>query len=275
MPGGVAAHLVQLDIAWEHPEANYEAVRQLLDKVPVNPGDFILLPEMFATGFSFNVEKTNDKSGATLAFLVELAADFQAIVQGGRTVAACHQCAAGNVMTVVSPDGRVLCEYQKIHPFMKEAERFEGGREVMTYRWPPPNSTDTPLNVCPAICYDLRFPELFRIGLQQGAEVFALGACWPNVRQHHWRSLLIARAIENQAYVLGCNRTGKEPTPSTLVYAGGSIVIGPKGEVLGELDDKPGVLSVPIDAGAVRAWRVQFPAWRDVRLMAAKPPARA
>lgn len=272
------AHIVQMDIEWEDAPANRERVRRLLDDAPVEPGDFVLLPEMFDTGFSFNVERTNDKAGATLAALIELADDLRVTVQGGRTVAACHRCAASNVATVVSaaagtidqgtsapPGGaRVVAEYTKVHPFQREAERFEPGREVVVYDAP-----GWPLLVCPAICYDLRFPELFRAGLAKGAEMFALGACWPRVRQGHWRALLIARAIENQAVVVGCNRTGRDPMAE---YAGGSIAVGATGEILGELDAREGVLSVPVDAGKVREWRGGFRAWRDQRLAVGTAP---
>jgi omega-amidase len=269
------AHLVQLDIAWEDPQENYERVRQLLDRVELNPGDLVLLPEMFDTGFSFNIEKTNDKGGSTLAFFVELASEFHVTVQGGRTIAACHHCAARNVMTVLcgqplrgcpnpsASNPKLLTEYSKIHPFSigKEHEAFEAGSEIQTYTWTTPVGN---LQVCPAICYDLRFPELFRLGLLKGAELFALGACWPSARQHHWRALAIARAIENQAFMLACNRTGKDPT---LEYIGGSIAISPRGEILGELGPAPAVLSVPIDVAEPRRWREKFPAWRDIKLI--------
>jgi omega-amidase len=155
------AHLIQLDIAWEDPSENHERVRQLLDRADVAPGDLILLPEMFATGFSFNIPKTNDKSGQTLAFLVELAEEFQCFAQGGRTVAACHQvaCGAANVMTVVAPSGKVVQEYTKIHPFSigGEHETFAAGSEVMAWTWSADAIKDEPaLKVAPAICYDLR-----------------------------------------------------------------------------------------------------------------------
>src|ERR1051325_4781369 len=190
---GARAHLVQVDIAWEDPKENYERVRQLLDRADLRAGDLVLLPEMFDTGFSFNIQQTNDKGGGTLAFLVELADEFQVVVQGGRTVASCHKCAASNVMSVVAPqDGRarVACEYAKIHPFSigREHEAFEAGAEIVMYAW-----EGAGVRVCPAICYDLRFPELFRLGLLRGAECFALGACWPSVRQHHWRAPLHPR----------------------------------------------------------------------------------
>lgn len=264
------AHLVQSDIAWEDAPANHERVRTLLRHAPVEPGDFVLLPEMFATGFSFNVERTNDDDGRTLAFLEELVQTLHVTIQAGRTLAARGPSAAHNVMTALAPgpesNAVLLAEYTKVHPFQKEAERFEGGREVVTYAW---TGDDRALTVCPAVCYDLRFPELFRRGLARGAELFALGACWPSVRQHHWRALLVARAVENQAFVLGCNRTGRDPAPPVagdLRYAGGTIALSPTGDVLGELGEAEGVLSVPIDRTLLDDWRAKFSAWKDARL---------
>lgn len=260
-------------IAWEGKEANHEHVRRLLapliDADAIAPGDFIQLPEMFDTGFSFNVEATNDKSGKTLQFLLDLADDTEAIVAGGRTIAPCSQCAAKNVVTVVAPGQKVVAEYTKSYLFSPggEDKRFEAGNEVVTWQWPAAG-----LRVQTAICYDLRFPELFRAGLARGAEMIALGACWPSVRHTHWRSLLIARAIENQAYVLGVNRSGDDPVKVNgdkgLHYSGGSLAISPKGEVIGELTEAPGVLSVSIDPAAVHEWRTQFGVWRDVKQQA-------
>ena len=162
-------------------------------------------------------------------------------------------------MTIVAPGQRVLAEYAKIHPFQREAERFESGRSVEVFAWDAAG-----LTVCPAICYDLRFPELFRMGLQKGAQAFTVGACWPTVRVHHWRALLMARAIENQAYAFGVNRVGKDPMTS---YCGGTIAVGPKGDVLGELGDVEGVLSVPVAREEVEGWRGAFFAWKDARLL--------
>jgi len=284
------AHLVQLNMIWEQAAANREKVAQMMDKADVSPGDFVLLPEMFDTGFSMNTKATADK-GETLQFLGEVAAEFQVTVQGGRTIHDCHSAKASNVMSIVAPAAkagassgagatpsregyRLVDEYAKIHPFSlgNEHTAFEGGSRVFTYDWvgvATTNAEPSRLKVCPAICYDLRFPELFRMGLDQGAEAFALGACWPKTRQHHWRALLIARAIENQAFVLGVNRVGQDPNGAFgngLEYIGGSIVVGPTGDVLGELADQEQVLSVEIDPGAVKRWREKFPAWKDRKL---------
>lgn len=257
------AHLVQSDPRWEDKPANFEQVRSLLGGATLSRGDLVLLPEMFDTGFSMNTAVTADQDGRTLAFLTKLATDLGVYVQGGRTVRAGEDTLASNAMVIVAPDGGRIDEYFKIHPFSlgREHEAFVGGTRVLTYRW---GEGESALSVCPAICYDLRFPELFRLGLTRGAQVYALGACWPESRQAHWRALLIARAIENQAFVLGVNRTGADPA---LKYVGGSIVVGPRGEIMGELDAREAVLSVEIDPREVHSWREKFPAWKDARLL--------
>lgn len=260
------AHLIQMDIAWEDKQANYEKAERLITRATPDPGDFILLPEMFDTGFSFNVERTSDANVATLRFLADLARDHGVYVQGARTVLAAPAPAAPpnaeNRATVIDPSGKALADYAKIHPFSlgKEHERFRGGNEVVTWRW---GTSESGLTMCPAICYDLRFPELFRIGLRKGAEAYAIGASWPEARAAHWRALLIARAIENQAFVFGVNRVGRDPN---VGYAGGSIALGPRGELLGELGPEEAALSVEVDVGEVKRWREKFPAWRDGRL---------
>ncbi|MBI1189695.1 MAG: hypothetical protein GC200_03315 [Tepidisphaera sp.] len=262
-------HAVQVDIAWEDPETNFARVRDLLGRAPVKPGDLVVLPEMFSTGFSFNVQRTSDASGATLRFLEDLARLLRVTIQGGRTLNGAAGEKARNVMTMVGGDApeqpRPLGEYSKIHPFQREAEVIAGGDRVMVYPWRADPGRE--IKVCPVICYDLRFPELFRRGLDLGAEVYAIGACWPSVRHAHWRALSIARAIENQAFVIACNRAGDDPAGSGgLHYAGGSMVLSPMGEVLGELGEEPGVLSVPLDFGVLDAWRGKFSAWKDRKL---------
>lgn len=259
----IHAHLVQSDIAWEDRAENHRRVRGMLRAAPPRPGDLVVLPEMFDTGFSFNLAGTADTDGATLAFLRELAAEFRVTLQGARTVR-CGRTGKGlNRATVVGPDGVVLAEYDKIHPFSfgKESDHFVGGERVETYAW---EGAGVRTVVCPAICYDLRFPELFRKGMLAGAEVLALGANWPRPRAAHRRALAVARAIENQAFMLCVNRAGRDPH---LEYGGETIGVGPKGEILAEAGEGPCVLAVPIDLAGLRAWRETFPAWRDARLL--------
>lgn len=261
------AHLVQLDIAWEDRAENVRRVQALLRDRRIAPGDLIVLPEMFDTGFSMNIETTCDREGQTLAALTALARAHRAYVHGARTVRTGDR--AENRATIVAPDGSVLLEYAKVHPFSYAGEHryFASGRHVATWRWAV---GDESLTVCPAVCYDLRFPELFRLGLLAGAELFVIGANWPAPRAFAWRTLLLARAIENQAFVLGVNRTGRDPHAH---YTGGSLAVDPRGQVLGEMDQAPGVLSVSLDPAAVRTWREEFPAIRDIRLISADASA--
>lgn len=255
------AHLVQLDICWEDRLANFRNVERLLEPVNVEPDDLILLPELFDSGFSLNVSSTNDANAQTDGFLASLATRMRAFVLGGRTLLPSGATRAFNLLSVKNPGGHTLADYAKIHPFSygREPESFAPGDKIVTFSW-----ADR-LTVCPAVCYDLRFPELFRQGMLRGAQLFAIGANWPDGRQMHWRSLLVARAIENQAFVLGVNRTGRDPH---LNYVGGSIALDPRGNVLGELGEEQAVLSVEIEPDLVTAWRAEFPAWRDARLMA-------
>lgn len=255
------AHLVQLDSAWEDREANYKAVRRLLGGAGLRRGDLVVLPEMFDTGFSFNISKTADTDGRTLEFIRDCAKAHGIFLQGARTVIG-PDSRGRNRATIAAPTGEVIAEYDKVHPFSfgREAEFFSGGEGVATYGWSSDGATTT---VCPAICYDLRFPELFRIGMLRGAEVFAIGANWPAPRKHHREALGIARAIENQAYVLAVNRAGRDPH---LEYQGDSFVVDPRGAVIARLGSEEGALSVDLDIEALRAWRREFPATRDIRL---------
>lgn len=261
------AHLVQLDIHWEDPASNHARTLELLEVSPPDPGDLILLPEMFSVGFTLHLDRAVDADGSTRGFLRDLAARYRCTVQGGLAELAPGETKATNRMATfdgftAAPPAH-LGDYAKVHPFSygKEPRSFRGGDSVTTYAWASPTGM---LHVCPAVCYDLRFPELFRRGLVLGASCFAIGANWPRERQAHWRALAIARAIENQACVLAVNRAGDDPH---LSYAGGSIVVGPTGEIIAEAGDEACVLSAELAPEAVESWRNRFPAWRDHRLL--------
>lgn len=258
------AHLVQLDIAWEDRAENYRRTSAMLEAARdrIRPGDLVVLPEMFDTGFSFRLEVTADRDGATLEYLQSLAKQWGVTLQGARTMIG-PDGRGRNRASVIAPDGSVLVEYDKIHPFSfgRESEFFSGGDQVVTYAWSPSVTESTV--VCPAICYDLRFPELFRKGLSMGAEVFALGANWPFPRRNHRVTLGFARAIENQAFMICVNRAGNDPH---LQYAGGSYVVDPKGTMVAAAGDDACVLTAELDLGLLREWRGQFPAWKDRKL---------
>jgi predicted amidohydrolase len=141
---------------------------------------------------------------------------------------------------------------------MSEPEFIESGDRLLIARCGD-------VNVCPLVCYDLRFPELWRLpalASEHPAEVFTIGASWPTPRAAHWRALLIARAIENLVFVIGVNRTGRDPSHS---YAGGSMIVSHAGEILAEAGDGPEVIQADLDLEALRAWRRDFPALRDAQ----------
>lgn len=266
------AHLVQQDLRWEDKQANYAAARRLLEAARPSPGDLAILPEMFDTGYSFRLEYTADRDNSTLNFLSQLARDLKITIHGSRTTIGPDN-RGRNCATILAPDGALLCEFQKVHPFTlgNEVEHFTGGNDIQIYHWhsaltPSQSEIPNPKSaiVCPAVCYDLRFPELFRIGLIKGAEVYAIGANWPDSREAHRKALSVARAIENQAFVLSVNRCGKDPQ---LEYAGGTLAISPRGEILGALGPEEAVLSIDIDMDDLHRWRRTFPAWKDHRLI--------
>lgn len=240
---------------WEDADANIAKVSAMLADASVERGDLVVLPEMYNTGFSLNTDVTNDADRRSRDAIAGWAERYGAYVLGSVTVLA-ENGRARNRCVVAGPDGTTLATYDKIHPFSfgREGERFDGGGAVETFRW------NDALTVCPTICYDLRFPELYRVGLSRGAEVFTVIANWPSPRANHWRALLIARAIENQAFVIGVNRSGEDPH---LRYSGDSLVVDPRGSVLAEAGASEGLVSCGIDPASVERWRETFLAWKD------------
>jgi predicted amidohydrolase len=248
-------HLLQLDIRWEDAAANRRRVLEMVRGHAIGAGDLLLLPEMFDTGFSFNVGVTADRDGASRRFVCDLAREREVTVGAGITVVD-GDGRARNRAIVVSPAGEVVATYDKQRLFPlgspSEAECLTAGDAVTLFEW-------NGLRVSPLICYDLRFPELFGEGLRAGAQAFALIANWPVDRGAHWRALAIARAIENQAFVFAVNRVGADPK---LRYGGGSLVVDPMGVVLAEGDGAEGVVSAAVDPRVLEAWRGRFPSWK-------------
>jgi len=216
---------------------------------------------MFDTGFSINVENTNDGDGASAGFLRALARELGVYTQGSVTVMQGEHGRAFNRSLTYAPGGEQVSSYDKLHPFSygKENERFDGGDHTSSFIW---EADEGDLLLFPTVCFDLRFPELYRVGASRGAEAFTVIANWPAPRAEHWRTLLRARAIENLAYVFAVNRAGPDPH---LDYPGRSAVISPKGEILAEMEETQGVRSVEIDPGAPKRWRREFPVLSDRR----------
>lgn len=246
---------IQYDIAWEDREANFRKVRAHLASAAPTPGSLVVLPEMFTSGFSMNLAATRQgPERDDESFLSALSREHGVFVLGG-VVSPSSEKMGRNEAVAFSPRGALLARYTKIHPFSLggEAQGHEAGAEIVTFDW-------RGFVVAPFVCYDLRFPEIFRAAAKRGASLFVVIALWPMKRQQHWLTLLQARAIENQAYVVGVNRVGNEPN---LSYSGRSVVIDPYGVIIADASEREQVLGASLDIDVVTTWRRDFPALRD------------
>ena len=247
---------VQLNSVWEAKSTNQLRVREMLANSDVEAGSMIVLAEMFETGFSMNVERTSQtQERESEKFLQALAIEYRSTVLGGVVDVACDGKSA-NLAVAFDPAGKQIVRYQKMRPFSAagEAEKYVPGTESKTFLW-------NGIRVAPFICYDLRFPELFRSTvLEMGAELILVIASWPSVRSEHWVRLLQARAIENLAIAIGVNRCGEEPG---LSFDGRSCGFDHLGRELFHADATEQVITTKIDIAQLRNWRSQFPALRD------------
>lgn len=249
---------VQADTVWQDKSASHARVARLLDREQIEAGSLIVLAETFDTGFGGDIATiAEDERGPSWQFLAELARGHRSFVLGGITQHAPQSGKGLNVALVFDPSGAEVARYVKIHPFTfsGEAEYIQPGENVVDFDW-------SGVRVAPLICYDLRFPEVFRHAVLGGAEVLPVIANWPSARAHHWTMLLQARAIENQAYVVGVNRCGSDPN---LAYPGLSMVVDPRGEVLAQAGDDEAVLNVEVDVAALRDYRATHPFLADIR----------
>jgi predicted amidohydrolase len=246
--------LVQFDIAWEDVAENHRRVAQRLERAAGEGARLALLPEMFPTGFSMDASRiAQAPGGPTESFLREQAAARSLWIIG--SIPESGEPAPRNTALVVSPKGDVV-RYSKIHPFTYAGEHrhYAAGERVVTV-------AIEGVRVTPFVCYDLRFPEPFRLAAD-GTDLYAVVANWPERRHAHWRALLQARAIENLAFVVGVNRAGEG---DGVRYAGGSAAFSPWGEVLAEAGAAEEVLFCEVDPAAAGKAREIFPALRDRR----------
>ncbi len=248
--------LVQSELTWEDPVANREHFERALEDLP-REIDLVLLPEMFSTGFSMNAEALAEPvDGETTGWLQALAAEHDAAMVGSLPIE--RGGAIYNRLLFVTPDGN--CQhYDKHHLFTMstENEHYSAGNERLVVEW-------RGWRICPMVCYDLRFPVWMRnrpAGDPGHYDLLAVVANWPSKRAHHWRALLLARAIENQACCVGLNRVGSDG--NGLDYVGDSLAFAADGKRLLDCEDRAGVFTATLEREPLETYRRKFPLLPD------------
>jgi predicted amidohydrolase len=247
---------VQHDIAWEQREANYAHLAPMVAHAASGGARLVVLTEMFATGFSMASDRIAEPvDGPSLRFLQEQAQRNDVWVCASIATRAGAAAKPTNRLVLAAPDGTTH-HYDKIHPFSYsgEHEHYAAGASYLTV------DVDG-LRVSFFVCYDLRFADGFW-ALAPTTDCYVVVANWPEARRAHWRSLLVARAIENQAYVVGANRVGDA---KGITYSGDSMIVDPLGEVLVNAARGETVCSAVVDATVVEKVRSEFPFLRDRR----------
>ncbi len=243
------AYLIQSEPQSDKASSFAHAREMLLRKSP-EPGSLIVFPEMFATGFLTQPEEslaeTIEPESPTVRFLRSLADETGCLVFGGGIEKFSQGDFAFRNWTGIFEPGHSLPQkiYRKRHPFADEQKRFAPGTSAILFKWKD-------FTVSPSICFDLRFPEDFRETRRQGANLFCIQAEWPRERAMHFKTLLRARAIENQCYVLACGRAGKE-------FAN-SCAFGPNGEEIFKASAEENAFRISLRAEEVAFARKNFP----------------
>ena len=245
---------VQHDICWEDRDATLAALEPVVARAAAD-ADLVVLTELFAVGFTMDTAKVAEPvDGPTTRWLVDQAAANRTWIGGSAPVVMDGGSRPSNVFVLASPDGAIH-RYAKRHPFSfaGEHEHYAPGDARLTV------DVDG-VRVSPTVCYDLRFADTFT-PIADGTDLFLVVASWPDARQAHWDALLVARAIENQAYVLGVNRVG---AGGGLTYVGGTCLVDPLGGVQRAAAGE-GVLVVDVDADEVARVRKALPFLADRR----------
>lgn len=251
-----------LQLGWHPGEDRAGRVARVVAAVDrIEGADLVVLPELWATGY-FHFDRYQAEAepldGPTVTALAEVAARRRVHLVGGSIVERSPD-GLSNTCVVLDPSGALVHAYRKVHLFgygSDEAKLLTPGETVATA--PGPGCT---MGV--TTCYDLRFPETYRLLVARGAQVLVVPAAWPAARLAHWRLLLAARAVENQAVVVGCNGAG---TQAGTALGGHSAVVDPWGTVLAEAGDDEQVVEATVDLAAVEHLRRDFPVLDHCRI---------
>ncbi|MCM3003043.1 carbon-nitrogen family hydrolase [Priestia koreensis] len=249
---------IQMDIAFGQPEENIKKATLKLEEALHEQPDVIVLPELWTTGYDLTrLHEIADQNGEkTKEFLSSFAKKHHVAIVGG-SVANDHGAGIANTMYIFNKEGEQVGTYDKLHLFklMDEHLYLTPGKTENMF-----TLEDT--SCAGMICYDIRFPEWIRVHTSKGAEVLFVVAEWPLPRLAHWKALLISRAIENQCYVVACNRSGSDPNN---VFAGHSLIVDPWGDIVAEAGEQEEMINGVIDPQLVASVRKQIPIFSDRR----------
>jgi len=252
--------IIQMDIVKGCPDKNFESVTKKIEEASASTPDVILLPEMWNTSYSLeNISEIGDSNGKrTKEVMSSLAKKFNVNIVAG-SVAAVRCGKVYNKLMVFNRDGEQIAEYDKLHLFglMDENKYISPGEKLCLFELDG-------IKCGAMICYDLRFPELARMLTLKGSKMLFIPAQWPEPRIHHWRTLMMARAIENQVFMVASNRVGvEEPN----IFVGGSMVVDPWGQILAELrNGEESIVEASIDFEVLQDARRTIPVLQDRRL---------
>ena len=250
-------YLVQMDSAKGSKSENIARAKSLILDARLTEGSIILLPEMFATGYipanldSAAEDFSTNETGETARTLSEIADATCCTIMGAGITRASN--GFYNHVSIYAPHTpKERCGYDKINLFFPERDAFTPGNRINLF-------TLQNWKIASFICYDLRFPEIFREATKQGANLITIQAAWPAKRRSHWETLLKARAIENQVYIAAVNAVStRSDTQAPL--AGKSLIISPNGDVLAEgTSNEEMIISAELDLLAERNYRKSFP----------------
>lgn len=251
------AGLVQFSPIWEAPEKNIEVIEMLIGGCNTKY-DIIIFPELTLTGFTMNsIKYAEDLAGISHTYFMKLASRIKTNIFAG--LIEYDDNKIFNSLVHFDEFGLVHARYRKVHPFSMSNENkyYSAGDELVIT---DVNRTKIGLS----ICYDLRFPELYRLYAKEKIEVMINIANWPVTRIEHWKTLLKARAIENQFYMIGVNRTGEDPQYN---YCGATAVFDPLGNEKIMADDRVGIFEVELNLNEVDRVRTDLPFLNDMKLI--------
>ena len=250
--------IAQTDVEQGDIKKNISKVDNFAARAKKGGADLIVFPEMFVCGFDYkkNMKFLESNPGSIEEMLCKIAKKHSIALCGSIPHLSPHSDLATNRFVFIDNAGKIVSHYDKIHLFsvFNEDKYVKAGDEIVV--------ADTQFGkIGFAVCYDVRFPDIFVRMTKRGAKLIIISAAFPHPRSEHWRILSRARAIENQCYVIGANRTGQDPLCS---YGGGSVIIDAKGRVVKQADGKAEqTITADLDINALYEFRSKFPVLDD------------